>query len=69
MRSRSRSRLYPDDREHFLSGNGFGLAIRADGTPLVPAITREERRERKNRYSPFAGLVDPRTRRLIPGPP
>ena len=61
--------LYPADQEYFLSGNGFGLAIRADGTPLVPEITREERRERKNRYSPFAGMVDPRTRRLIPGPP
>lgn len=61
--------LYPDDREYFLLENGFGLELRADGILLVPEITLQERRERKDRYSPFAGMVDPRTRRLIPGPP
>jgi len=61
--------IYPDDRDLFLLESGFGLALRADAVLLAPEITFKERRERKDRYSPFAGMVDPRTRRLVPGPP
>jgi hypothetical protein len=36
---------------------------------LTPQVVLQENRQRKDRFSPFAGMVDPRTRRQIPGPP
>ena len=61
--------LYPPDRERFLRADGFGLEILVDGRPLEPRIVRQESRPRKDRYSPYAGMIDPRTRRPVPGPP
>jgi hypothetical protein len=61
--------VYPRDQQLFLRPDGFALEIRADGVALTPEVLLQEPRERKDRFSPYAGMVDPRTRRLIPGPP
>ena len=61
--------LYPSDAEVLLPGDGIALQIEADGVTLVPEILLQEGRDRVDRFSPFAGMVDPRTRRKIPGPP
>lgn len=61
--------VYPRDRDVFLRPEGFALEIRADGIVLTPEVLLQEARERKDRFSPYAGMVDPRTRRKIPGPP
>lgn len=47
----------------------LAFQVLADGKPLPSYIALSEKRERVDRYSPFAGLIDPRTRRKIPGPP
>ena len=61
--------LYPTDAAALLPDNEFALQIVADGVTLVPEILVKEERTRIDRFSPFAGMVDPRTRRKIPGPP
>lgn len=61
--------VYLQDREAFLRPEGFALVIRADGEVLTPEVLLQEPRQRKDRFSPYAGMVDPRTRRKIPGPP
>ncbi len=61
--------LYPQDRDIFMRPEGFALEIRADDDLLSSEILIQEERVRKDRFSPYAGMVDPRTRRTIPGPP
>ena len=61
--------VYPADLEFFETDQGFGLVIEADGVALTPEVQERHLRERKDRVSPYAGMIDPRTRRQIPGPP
>ena len=61
--------VYPPDLEHFERLEGFGLEVRVGGAPLAVEVLSREARERKDRVSPYAGMIDPRTRRRIPGPP
>ena len=61
--------LYPADRSIFLRKDRFALEVDADGQLLEPEIRVQESRTPKDRFSPFAGMVDPRTQRQIPGPP
>ena len=46
-----------------------GLRVAADGTALPMRLVAIERRLRKERYAPFAGMINPATRRKVPGPP
>ncbi|MGI9350172.1 MAG: hypothetical protein ACR2O3_01305 [Rhizobiaceae bacterium] len=39
------------------------------GKPLPMQLIRAEPRQRKDRYSPFAGMINPQTRRPVPGAP
>lgn len=43
--------------------------ITDDGTTLQADLKLVEPRVRKDRYSPFAGMINPTTRRRVPGPP
>jgi len=61
--------VYINDLRLLETPSGIGLSVRADGVELKPRVILREQRVRKDRYSPFAGIVDPRTRRQIPGPP
>ena len=65
--------IYPQDLDQFESGNGlvedFSFQVLADGVALTPKLILREQRMRKDRFSPFAGMIDPRTRRKVPGPP
>ena len=61
--------VYPPDLDRFLGPDGIGLTVIADGTALEPRVQLQEERQRKDRYSPYAGMIDPRTRREVPGPP
>ena len=40
-----------------------------DGTALPAELNLAEPRLRKDRYAPFAGMIDPVTRQQVPGPP
>lgn len=46
-----------------------GLQVLADGARLQARLERAEPRLRKDRYSPFAGMVHPVTKRRLPEPP
>ena len=65
--------IFPVDLAKFVPNNKgqptLAFQVLADGEPLPSYISLIEKRERVDRYSPFAGMVDPRTRRTIPGPP
>ena len=47
----------------------FTFQVLADGVALKPELISRDQRMRKDRLSPFAGMIDPSTRRQIPGPP
>ena len=51
------------------SVENFTFQVLANGVAVKPEIVLREQRMRKDRFSPFAGMVDPRTRRKVPGPP
>ena len=61
--------VYPRDADKLLLNGEFAMSIVADGEEVTPQVLLQEERERKDRFSPFAGMIDPRTRRAIPGPP
>ena len=65
--------IFPADLANFVPNHSgkpsLAFQVLADQEPLPSYITLIEKRERIDRYSPFAGMVDPRTRRTIPGPP
>ena len=61
--------IYPRDVDVLLPDGEIALEIIADGGKLTPEILLKEARTRIDRFSPYAGMVDPRTRRQIPGPP
>ena len=51
------------------SVENFTFQVLANGVALKPKIILREQRMRNDRFSPFAGMIDPRTRRKVPGPP
>lgn len=51
------------------SAENITFQVLADNVALKPEIIVREQRMRKDRLSPFAGMIDPRTRRKVPGPP
>lgn len=61
--------LYPADETAFFDDGRFLLDVQVGGASLEPEILLREPRTRKDRVSPFAGMVDPRTRRQLPGTP
>ena len=61
--------VYVGDTDVMVPDGVPALGIFADGKPLTPRVLLREPRTRTDRVSPFAGMIDPRTRRQIPGPP
>ena len=61
--------IYPEDIDSFWLNERIALAVHADGVKLEPTVLLIEQRRRTDRVSPFAGMIDPRTRQRIPGPP
>jgi hypothetical protein len=61
--------LFLADSGSFFEGERFLLSVDADGESLTPNIVLREPRTRKDRFSPFAGMVDPRTNRQMPSAP
>ncbi|MGI9227911.1 MAG: hypothetical protein ACR2PU_03875, partial [Gammaproteobacteria bacterium] len=51
------------------SAENFAFQVLVDDDALKPEIVLREQRMRKDRLSPYAGMIDPRTRRRVPGPP
>ncbi|MEP5088281.1 MAG: hypothetical protein ABJR23_02530, partial [Paracoccaceae bacterium] len=52
-----------------LKGPGGISLARSDGSLLSPRFINADRRSRVNRASPFAGITDPITGTVVPGPP
>jgi hypothetical protein len=61
--------IYIDDVDAFAAAGDAPIKVIADGKALTPEVLLREPRERKDRVSPFAGMIDPRTLRKMPEPP
>ncbi|MEP5566290.1 MAG: hypothetical protein ABJN62_00525, partial [Halioglobus sp.] len=61
--------MYINDVDRWRANGQIGLTVFADGQALSQEVLLEEQRNRVDRLSPYAGMIDPRTRREIPGPP
>lgn len=61
--------IYVDDVDPFERGGRVALFVEADGVDIEPQVMLSEQRTRIDRMSPFAGMIDPRTRMRVPGPP
>ena len=59
----------PEDIDSFWVNERIELAVHADSVELEPTVLLVEPRRRTDRVSPFAGMIDPRTRQRVPGPP
>lgn len=57
------------DRLSQFSTETFSITAGEDGTPLQAKLRTLEPRLRKDRYSAFAGKINPMTGRRVPGPP
>ena len=65
--------VFLEDLDRFEAADGtvenFAFQVLANDSTLKPELILREQRLRKDRFSPFAGMMDPRTRRQVPGPP